>query len=174
MPEPNQGIQLKNNVTELTAIAPLVPGGADKLRAIFEGRKKDERAGNKSVIERIQTIHYARWVIIDGGERLLFTSNFDGPLEDYLEDFSERDELPLNLIFGQCIGWPGARPVGPFIKYVREHQVPAAYYYGAYARYTVKEVQRALYWKQVTEKFLSGTLNQEQFRQALALPTQWP
>lgn len=158
MPEVIKGIQLCNNVTELTAIAPLKPGGADLLRMIFAGRKAAEAKGESSPIEQIESIHYARWVILDGGTRLLFTSNFDGDLEGYLSEFAERDEGPLNLIFGNCVGWPGARPVGPFIQYVRDHMVPAEYYYSAYPRHTVKEIKRALYWKWETEKVISSLL----------------
>jgi len=88
----------------------------------------------------------------------LFTSNFDGNLEDYLAEFAERDEGPLNAIFRYCEGWPGARPVGPFIEYVRNHLVPAEYYYSAYPRHTVKEIKRALYWKQKTEELIDQLL----------------
>lgn len=153
-----KGLQLCNNVTELTAIAPLKPGGAENLRMIFDGRKAAEAKGESSPIEQIESIHYARWVILDGGTRLLFTSNFDGDLEGYLMEFAERDEGPLNLIFGNCVGWPGARPVGPFIQYVRDHMIQAEYYYSAYPRHTVKEIKRALYWKRETEKAISSLL----------------
>lgn len=157
MPEP-KGIQLANNITELTAIAPLEPGGADALRILFAGRRAGEARGESSPIEQIESIHYARWVILDGGTRLLFTSNFDGNLEDYLAEFAERDEGPLNAIFKNCKGWPGARPVGPFIDYVRAHMVSAEYYYSAYPQYTVKEVKRALYWKAETETVIRELL----------------
>ncbi|MDF0666352.1 MAG: hypothetical protein P0119_09840 [Nitrospira sp.] len=155
---PQQGIQLANNVTELTAIAPLIPGGAEILRQIFQAKKKDEEKGNPGPLNIIETIHYARWVILDGGTRLLFTSNYDGNLEDYLAEFAERDEVPLNTIFSQCVGWPGARPLGPFIEYVKEHIVQAEYYYSAYPRHTVKEIKRALYWKKETEAFIHSHL----------------
>lgn len=158
MPDSPKGIQLANNVTELTAIAPIKPDGAATLRQIFAARKQAESRGEKSPIEQIESIHYARWVILDGGTRLLFTSNFDGNLEDYLAEFAERDEGPINMIFGSCEGWPGARPVGPFIQYVRDHMVPADYYYSAYPQYTVKEVKRALYWKQETEEVIGKLL----------------
>lgn len=158
MPDTKKGIQLANNVTELTAIAPLVPGGADRLRAFFTKRRRDDEGGEPSPIEQIETIHYARWVIIDGGTRLLFTSNFDGDIEGYLSEFAERDEGPLNAIFGFCDGWPGARPVASFIEYVRKHMVPAEYYYGAYPKNTVKEIKRALYWYEKTEGFIRGLL----------------
>ena len=174
MPDPI-GVQLANNVTELTVIVPLKRGKVDQLRGILEGRMNAYRQGKiKSPIEQIQTIHYARWVIIAGGELLLFTSNFDGDLGGYLEDFAERDEAALNLIFGFCEGWPGTRPAGPFIEYVKKYQLRASFYYGAYAKYTVKEVKRALYWKQQTEEFLRGGLTEAQYRQTLAAPTPWP
>lgn len=158
MPNAVKGIQLGNNVTELTAIAPLKPGGADTLRMILGQRKAAEDKGEPSPIEQIESIHYARWVIIDGGTRLLFTSNFDGDLEGYLSEFAERDEGPLNFIFGTCVGWPGVRPLAPFIKYVQDHMVPAEYYYSAYPRHTVKEIQRSLYWKERTENAIRDLL----------------
>ena len=156
MPDSKKGLQLANNVTELTAIAPLKPGGAEILRQIFYQKRNDGKPGPLDVIE---TIHYARWVILDGGSRLLFTSNYDGNLEDYLAEFAERDEVPLNTIFSQCVGWPGARPVGPFLGYVKAHMVQAEYYYSAYPRHTVKEIKRALYWKKRTETFIADHLH---------------
>ncbi|HJU05337.1 MAG TPA: hypothetical protein VJ692_09300 [Nitrospiraceae bacterium] len=144
------GIRLNNNISELTAIAPLKPGKAEELRTVLTALQ--QRPVNP--VEQTQMIHYARWVIIDGGTRLLFNSNSDGSLEDYLEEFAERDEVPLNTIFGYCCGWPGAKPVGPFIQYVKDHQVRPACFYAAYPRHTVREVKRALYWKAVTELFL--------------------
>lgn len=158
MPDSITGIQLANNVTELTAIAPLLPGGAETLRQLFRIKKQEEADGKPGPLNLIETIHYARWVILDGGTRLLFTSNYDGNLEDYLAEFAERDEVPLNAIFSQCVGWPGARPLGPFLEYVKAHMVRAEYYYSAYPRHTVKEIKRALYWKKRTEAFITDRL----------------
>lgn len=176
------GKQRGNNATELTCIAPLKPDGAHKLRVLFSEREEFERQGGKSPIEMMGTIHYARWVIIDGGKRLLFTSNFDGGLTDYLKDFAERDARVLDAIFQHCEGWPGAKPVQGFIQYVEGHQIPASYFYAAYPRHTVGEVKRALYWKKKTEDFLKEIgeprANEKkeirELREALAQPTPWP
>src|SRR6185436_20728120 len=35
----------------------------------------------------IPSIHFAKWLLIDEGRRLLFTSNYDGNWESYLGDF---------------------------------------------------------------------------------------
>jgi len=61
-------------VTELTTIAPIKAGQLDSLRQVLRGVQDNPSAA----LQRIGTIHYARWVIIDDGARLLFTSNFDG------------------------------------------------------------------------------------------------
>lgn len=157
----NKNVQsktLKGNITELTAIAPLVP---DRER--IEMLKKKLAAAQRKPpedgpLKEMKTIHYARWVIIDedtSNPRLLFTSNFDGQLEDYLGDFSDNDPHGLNAGFGDCVGWPGARPLGPFLDYVRKHQVETNFFHAAYPEATTKEVLRALDWKKKTDEFLA-------------------
>ncbi len=127
----------------------------------------------QSEIRKMVTIHYARWVILEppdeheevskkttnvlpgiDGPHVLFTSNFDGLMAGYLEDFAAVDEQPLNLIFGHCMGWPGARPADKFIQYVKDHQITANVFYANYPKATVGEVNRALEWKGKTEVFI--------------------
>ncbi|WP_447963692.1 hypothetical protein [Nitrospira sp. Ecomares 2.1] len=116
-------------------------------------------------IRKMSTIHYARWFILNensipglDGAHLVFTSNYDGELAAYLEDFASVDEGPVNLVFGHCIGWPGARPADGFIKYVKEHEYPALIFYANYPLATVGEVRRALDWKNKTQKFIENDL----------------
>jgi hypothetical protein len=127
-------------VTELTAIAPIRAGQLDSLRQVLQG----VQANPSRVLARIGTIHYARWVIIDEGERLLFTSNFDGTWDQYIDDFSEYLAEGLDRIFGHCEGYPGARPVEGLKAYIREHEIEANVYYAAYPDATVKQVQKGL------------------------------
>ena len=119
----------------------------------------------QDAIRKMSTIHYARWFIVDehtlpglDGAHIVFTSNYDGELADYLEDFANVDEGPLNLVFGHCIGWPGARPADGFIKYVKEHEYPALIFYANYPLATVGEVRRALDWKNKTQNFIEKDL----------------
>lgn len=119
----------------------------------------------QEAIRKMSTIHYARWFIVDenslpglDGPHLVFTSNYDGELDGYLEDFATVDEGPLNLIFGHCIGWPGARPFEGFLGYVKEHEYPALIFYGNYPLATVGEVRRALDWKNKTQQFIEKTV----------------
>jgi hypothetical protein len=90
-------------------------------------------------LAEVDTIHFARWVIIDGGERVYFFSNFDGSPESYQDDFIERVAFGLNLVFSNGEGWPrsryllfgGASDEQAFKAYYRDHQVPTSVWYRA-------------------------------------------
>ena len=58
---------------------------------------------------RIKTIHFARWVFLDGKRRGLFVSNYDGSAESYMDDFVNKVSFGLNLTFGQGVGYPRTR-----------------------------------------------------------------
>ena len=101
-------------------------------------------------LARVQTIHFARWVVLDGGVRVLFVSNYDGSHEAYMDDFINKVAWGLNLIFSNGVGWPrtdwlikrGARREPCFKKYQRGHQVPTQVWYKAYPGLTLVDLRR--------------------------------
>jgi hypothetical protein len=139
-------------VTELTVIAPLKEGGAARLRQVLTRLQIDPA----SPIKQIDTIHFARWVIIDNDTRMLFTSNFDGTLEGYLRDFCLKTPQGMDEIFGNCAGYPagGCSDFAAFQKFVRDHQVPTDLFYAAYPESTVKAVKKALEIKALADQLL--------------------
>jgi hypothetical protein len=141
-------------VTELTVIAPLKPGGAARLRQVLAALQ----TSTDSPIKQIDTIHFARWVIIDNDARLLFTSNFDGSLEAYLRDFSVKTPDGMDRIFGNCEGYPagGCRDFEAFKAYVRQNQVVTDLFYAAYPDSSVKAVKKALTVHAAANQFLDS------------------
>jgi hypothetical protein len=139
-------------VTELTVIAPLKAGAAAGLRQVLGALQTSP----DSPIKQISTIHFARWVIIDNDQRLLFTSNFDGSWESYLRDFSQKTPDGMDRIFGHCDGYPagGCRDFEAFKDYVRKYQVPTDLFYAAYPDTSVRAVVEALRVKKLTDEFL--------------------
>jgi len=105
---------------------------------------------NRGHLARVQTIHFARWVVMDGGARVLFASNYDGSHEAYMDDFINKVAWGLNLIFSNGVGWPktrwlvarGARREGCFKRYQRVHQVPSQVWYDAYPDVTLHDMER--------------------------------
>lgn len=99
---------------------------------------------------RIRTIHFARWVYLDGGRRLFFASNYDGSLESYMDEFINKVGFGLNLVFSNAIGYPrtrwlvagGASEEQKFKRYIRRHQLPTEVWYNAHPGLTAVDLAR--------------------------------
>ena len=95
---------------------------------------------NKENLAGIKTIHFARWVVIDGQRRVIFASNYDGSLESYMDDFIDKVAWGLNAVFSNGVGYPktnwlildGAKDEQAFKDYIRVHQIPTQVWYSAY------------------------------------------
>ena len=105
---------------------------------------------NRGNLAGVKTIHFARWVFIDGRRRMFFASNYDGSLESYMDDFIDKVAWGLNLVFSNGVGYPktswlvrgGARDELAFKDYLRVHQVPTRVWFSAYGRLTALNIQQ--------------------------------
>jgi hypothetical protein len=105
---------------------------------------------NRGHLGRVQTIHFGRWVVLDGGTRVFFATNYDGQHEAYMDDFINKVGWGLNLIFSNGVGWPktdwlllrGARREQAFKRYQRRHQVPSQVWYQACPGLTLADIER--------------------------------
>jgi hypothetical protein len=94
---------------------------------------------NHGKLSGIRTIHFARWVFIDGKRRLFFASNYDGSMESYMDDFIDKVAWGLNAVFSNGQGYPrttwlvrdGAKDEQTFKNYLRAHQVVTPVWYSA-------------------------------------------
>jgi hypothetical protein len=101
-------------------------------------------------LARVQTIHFARWVFLNDKSRVLFTSNYDGSHQGYMDDFINKVAWGLNLVFSNGLGWPrtrwlilgGARIEQSFKHFQRRHQVPTQVWYKAYPGLTLVDLKR--------------------------------
>ena len=101
-------------------------------------------------LTRVSTIHFARWVFLDGKTRLFFASNYDGSLEGYMDDFINKVGWGLNLVFSNGVGYPrtewlifqGAKDEQKFKNYIRRHQLPTEVWYNAHPGLTAFDLER--------------------------------
>jgi hypothetical protein len=104
---------------------------------------------NAGDLAGVKTIHFARWVFLDGGRRVLFASTYDGSLESYMDDFIDKIAWGLNIVFSNGYGYPrtrflvldGAHDEIAFKDYLRLHQVPVRVWYSAYGRLTNANIE---------------------------------
>ena len=88
----------------------------------------------------VKTIHFARWVFIDDKRRLFFASNYDGSLENYMDDFVDKIAWALNTAFSSGVDYPrtnwlikdGAHDEQVFKRFNIMHQLVTPFWYAAY------------------------------------------
>jgi hypothetical protein len=136
------------NVSELTAIAPLKPGGAERLRRIF-----DLTNGNMDGAQRVSTLHDMRFVFFDDDTRILFATTYDGDWDSYINDFATKIPELMDLLFTNIEGWPGID--SPAVKdFIAGHQIDAAGWFVANPQVTVVDVRRFQRMDQALTAFL--------------------
>jgi hypothetical protein len=104
---------------------------------------------NRGSLSGLNTIHSARWVILDQGRRLFFTSNYDGSLESYMNDFIDQAFWGLNAIFCNGDGfpktrwlfWGGIQDEMAYKTFLPTRQVPTQVWYSAYEQLSTVNIQ---------------------------------
>jgi hypothetical protein len=105
---------------------------------------------NRGRLARVSTIHFARWVLLDGNRRVFFASNYDGSLESYMDDFINKVAFGLNLVFSNGIAYPpadflvnrGAWREQMFKHFLHRRQVKTDVWYKAYTGLTNADLAR--------------------------------
>ena len=145
--------------TELLLLAPLKPGlvalaepttYATRLEKFFEVlfalRKRSvelEGSGFVGPLERLRTLHFVRFAIIDKGTRLLLAVTFDKPWEPYIRSIVDDAGPILDVICSHCIdfekssskdGYPA------FARWVRKFQIEANFFHAGFPEQTVDDV----------------------------------
>ncbi|HEY7000342.1 MAG TPA: hypothetical protein VH330_01260 [Candidatus Udaeobacter sp.] len=123
---------------------------------------------------RVRTIHFARWVLIGGNERLGFFSNYDGGNESYMDDFINKLGFGLNLFTSNGIGYPrtdwllqgGSADERRFKEFQRRHTVLTQVWYKAYPGLTAVDLERNTRIRRGLE---SSSMNEQEAREWLAL-----
>ena len=104
---------------------------------------------NQADLAGVKTIHAARWLFLDDKRRVVFCSNYDGSLENYMDDFIDKVAWGLNAVFSNGREYPrtswlikgGAKDELAFKSYIRAHQVPSPVWYSAYPRLTAVNIE---------------------------------
>jgi hypothetical protein len=97
----------------------------------------------------VKTIHFARWVFLDQQRRLFFASNYDGSLENYMDDFIDKIAWGLNIVFSNGVDYPstrflvldGAQNEQVFKRFNLTHQLVTPFWYAAYQGLTALNVE---------------------------------
>ncbi|MCK5791946.1 MAG: hypothetical protein KAH34_13935 [Ketobacter sp.] len=132
-----------------------------RLQSVLESVLNRELKGIPTPIRLVQTIHFARWVIwtepSSGEDKLIFTSNYDGSMWQYLRDFSTLIADDMDRVWNNCVGYPeqGCRDFDAFWHYVKAHQVETTAFYAAIPDETLLERQALRRFKLNFDAFMA-------------------
>ncbi len=143
-----EDLQVQN---QLTHVVPLKPGPLRALTArtvLFAIDFLAREWFTRGNLGGISSIHFARWVLIDDGKRLLFFSNYDGSWESYLGDFIDKAAVGLTSVWSNTSEFPkslfllfkGATDEERFKSWTRAHQISTQLWYSAYPDLTVRNI----------------------------------
>ena len=141
-----------SGATEVTLIHKIKDGKGADVRKVVESIANSEL---EDTLWASEEIHFLRIFLIDNDTRIVFCSNFDGSVADYLSDFLIHMPDHLDLLWGNCEGYPqgGARDFRGFMNFIVSGYVPCQFFFAAYPDATVKQVWRALDWIRKTMDF---------------------
>ena len=135
----NDGItDIEDVITQnqVTIISAIKPGWwvLFKLRVVLIGiHLVAKHFQNRGALGGIATIHFARWVIIDKGRWLLFTSNYDGSWPSYIGDFVDKAAIGMDFIWTSAPRYPeqGAQDIEAFKNIIRVNQIRTQAFYSS-------------------------------------------
>jgi hypothetical protein len=142
----------QGKVSELTAIVPIAPGGAKRLRALLK-----VLGGNFQGADKVGTLHDMRFVFLDNDTRLLFATTYDGDWDTYIDDFSTKIPDALDVLFSNMMGYPKKGMHDPAIKdWIAGNQITADAWYVASPNLTVPEARRLEKLGKAVDEFLDN------------------
>jgi hypothetical protein len=138
------------------AMTPVKPGEEQALADYLHGL----RARGPSPLARLPRTHLARFVIVPDFHcdpswkqrredhldlpYLIFTSNFDGDLDSYLDELCEQLAPEAPEIWGRCVGCPEKAQGAALKAYLEHNQIDTGIFFAAYGHATVDTVKRCL------------------------------
>lgn len=168
----------------LTVFTPILPGREDELRASLEAMP----LGEASPLARLDRLHLARIQIFEEvvyqgppqkpdrleAKHLLFTSTFDGELDDYLDDVCDQIPEEADAWWGHCAGYPGTADRAAFKRYIRRHKVDTNLAAAAFHDATVQQIGESLALRERVAAFAADAQHwnaatlQQRFRETFA------
>jgi hypothetical protein len=138
------------------AMTPIQPGEEKPLRDYLH--KLRERG--PSPLAKLPRTHIGRFVVVPDFHNdptwkqrseehldlnyLIFTSNFDGPLDSYLDELCEKLAPEAKEIWGRCVGCPDSAKGAALKAYLKHNQIKTGIFFAAYGDATVGTVKQSL------------------------------
>lgn len=126
----------------LTLVTPVIPGKHDELNDTLMQIRAELSSGKFKEFEKINTLHYARFVLLEdklstAKTNLVFSSDYDGDESEHLMLLVQQCTDLIDKLYSCCEGYPatGQRTAENRVAYLKKWQNKnSAFYIGAPGR----------------------------------------
>jgi hypothetical protein len=148
---------LNGEMYGLTVLSPIIGDQNDGHSHYASIREYLARMPNgpASPLAKVESTHFARWVVVDDltylgkpakldhlkSRYLMFTSNFYGKLETYLQSLVREIPDVVEALWSHCAGYTG---LADFSAYIGKCQIETTFYFADVNDRTVSQILKAL------------------------------
>lgn len=148
----------------LTVIVPVKPEEVEALRQILTEIGGDIEDNRYVRFHETPSTHFARWVILENRgletdpelPRLLFTSNYDGSFESYMQELVEKVGSGMEQVWHKCQGYsPGtSQNVTRFTEFIKNHLLKSNAFYVSFRGATVGDILNSIEIRKTVDQTL--------------------
>jgi hypothetical protein len=144
-----QSTQVSNGTSQvqspLTLVMPIKDGAGQELRAVIEGLATAPVNPVEEVLGALQTVHFARFALLENDTRLAVIATYDGDFRRYVMDFVDQVGPVFDKLLSFIADWPADQPVQTyreeFLAYVEAHDLRCVgRFYSAYPELPVNDI----------------------------------
>lgn len=154
----------------LTLFCPIINGhengitNGNLIRKILQELPTDEN----SPLAKVANTYLARFYVLDDAifqsfpneldtlqsKYLVFSSNFHGDLDTYLNGMWNQTEDTIKKIWARCVGFETVQSASSFVTYIKKCQVNTTFFFNGSTDDSLQEQLKSLFLKQEFSKFV--------------------
>jgi hypothetical protein len=129
----------------LTLVMPIKEGRADELIAAISGLTSTPANRVSAKLDELQSVHFARFVLLEDNTRLAVITSYDGDFRTYVMDFIDAIGWVFDTLLTFVDDWPAGQRVeryrDEFVEYVEGHDLRCiGSFYSAYPEVPVNDI----------------------------------
>lgn len=151
----------------LTVAVPIKPGQVEALDALLTSIGNDIKGNPHIRFEELETVHFMRWVVLRrqpgmSADYLLLETNFDGTLDEHLEDLVLASGNTLHTIYRHCQGYALSGPTltlserVALCSFLKARAIPEAAFYVANRGKTAARIRLEAECYEAIQRFLDA------------------
>ena len=158
------------NAAGLTVLCPIVNGGDGQLSNAMRTRKHLQGMGldSKSPMTKVPNTYLCRFYVLNDvfyesspateehlkSKYLVFSSNYYGTLETYLEDMWKHAQDDVRSIWQHCVAFDKVNSAADFLRYMKKCQVKNHLFFNGSTGDPLADQLKSLYLKQEFSRFV--------------------